>query len=197
LTLTGSNFSRQGPRGVSCLKEMLAAEKTDHIFQFDCRVVFFFQLDKIAGVAESGQKTRSWQTDFQETDPANYLSLALDLGQRGVNVQSLAARLLLFPNAIIHISEHSLDLDSDTAALFLYGSMDSAKASKALIAQLQAQEPFVARGAAAHLLAEEMTEEAFRTLSAWGRPCGNQGRLSAQRYSGGDEIPGAGPDGVR
>jgi hypothetical protein len=107
------------------------------------------------------------QTDFQETDPANYLSLALELGQRGVNIQSLAARLLLFPNAIIHISEHSLDLDSDTAALFLYGSMDSAKASKALIAQLQAQEPFV-RAAAAHLLAEEMTEEAFRTLSTWG-----------------------------
>jgi hypothetical protein len=45
--------------------------------------------------------------------------------------------------------------------------MDSAKASKALIAQLQAQEPFV-RAAAAHLLAEEMTEEALRTLSTWG-----------------------------
>src|SRR5258708_29737597 len=45
--------------------------------------------------------------------------------------------------------------------------MDSAKASKALITQFQAQEPFV-RAAAAHLLAEEMTEEAFRTLSAWG-----------------------------
>ena len=92
--------------------------------------------------------------------------MALELGQRGVNIQSLAARLLLFPNAIIHISEHSLDLDSDTAALFLYGSMDSAKASKALIAQLLAQEAFV-RAAAAHLLAEEMTEEAFRALSSW------------------------------
>ena len=84
-----------------------------------------------------------------------------------MDIQSLAAKLLLFPNAVIHISEHSLDLDSDTAALFLYGSMDPLKSSKALIAQLQAQEPFV-RAAAAHLLAEQMTEEAFRTLSAWG-----------------------------
>jgi hypothetical protein len=83
-----------------------------------------------------------------------------------VNIQGLAAKLLLFPNAVIHISEHSLDLDSDTAALFLYGSMDPTKASKALIAKLDAPEPFV-RAAAAHLLAEQMTEEAFRTMSAW------------------------------
>jgi len=154
-----------GPDGVSCLKEMLSAEKTDHIFQFDA-ASFLFQLDK-SPESLSLVKDAIVQTDFQETDPANYLSLALELGQRGANIQSLAARLLLFPNAIIHISEHSLDLDSDTAALFLYGSMDSAKASKALIAQLQAQEPFV-RAAAAHLLAEEMTEEALRTLSTWG-----------------------------
>lgn len=154
-----------GPEGLSCLKEMLAAEKTDHIFQFD-GASFLFQLDKSPDSLNL-VKDSIVQTDFQETDPANYLSLALDLGQRGVNVQSLAARLLLFPNATIHISEHSLDLDSDTAALFLYGGMDSAKASKALIGQLQAQEPFV-RAAAAHLLAEEMTEEAFRTLSTWG-----------------------------
>ena len=153
-----------GPDGVSCLKEMLAAEKTDHIFQFDA-ASFLFQLDK-SSESLNLVKDAIVQTDFQETDPANYLSLALELGQRGVNIQSLAARLLLFPNAIIHISEHSLDLDSDTAALFLYGSMDSTKASKALIAQLQAQEPFV-RAAAAHLLAEEMTEEALRTLSTW------------------------------
>jgi hypothetical protein len=153
-----------GPEGVSCLKEMLAAEKTDHIFQFDA-ASFLFQLDK-SPESLNLVKDSIVQTDFQETDPANYLSLALELGQRGVNIQSLAAKLLLFPNAIIHISEHSLDLDSDTAALFLYGSMDSTQASKALIAQLQAQEPFV-RAAAAHLLAEEMTEEAFRTLSMW------------------------------
>ena len=158
-------FQSAGPEGVSCLKEMLAAEKADHIFQFDA-ASYLFQLDK-SPESLNLVKDAIVQTDFQETDPANYLSLALELGQRGANIQSLAARLLLFPNAVIHISEHSLDLDSDTAALFLYGSMDSAKATKALIAQLQAQEPFV-RAAAAHLLAEEMTEEAFRTLSTWG-----------------------------
>jgi len=154
-----------GTEGVSCLKDMLAAEKTDHLFQFDA-ASFLFQLDKSPD-SLSLVRDAIVQTDFQETDPANYLSLAMDLGHRGVDIQSLAAKLLLFPNAVIHISEHSLDLDSDTAALFLYGSMDPLKSSKALIAQLQAQEPFV-RAAAAHLLAEQMTEEAFRTLRAWG-----------------------------
>jgi len=154
-----------GPEGVSCLKDMLAAEKTDHLFQFDA-ASFLFQLDKSPD-SLSLVRDAIVQTDFQETDPANYLSLAMDLGHRGVDIQSLAAKLLLFPNAVIHISEHSLHLDSDTAALLLYGSMEPLKSSKALIAQLQAQEPFV-RAAAAHLLAEQMTEEAFRTLSTWG-----------------------------
>ena len=54
------------------------------------------------------------QADFQESDPANYLTLALDLGQAGVDIRPLAAKLLQYPNAVIHISEHSLDLDSDT-----------------------------------------------------------------------------------
>jgi hypothetical protein len=153
-----------GSGAVSCLRDMLSSEKTDHLFQFD-GASFLFQLDK-SPESLAVVKDALAQTDFQETDPANYLSFALELGQRGVDIQTLAGKILLYPNAVIHISEHSLDLDSDTAALFLYGSMDSTKASKALIAKLDAPEPFV-RAAAAHLLAEEMTEIAFRTLSTW------------------------------
>ena len=152
-----------GPAAVGCLKEMLSAEKTDHLFQFDA-ASFLYQLDK-SPESLGLVKEALAQTDFQETDPANYLSLALELGQRGVDTQALAGKVLLYP-AVVHISEHSLDLDSDTAALFLYGSMDPLKASASLIAKLQAEQPFV-RAAAAHLLAEQMTEPAFRTLSAW------------------------------
>jgi hypothetical protein len=153
-----------GQEGESCLKDMLSAEKTDHLFQFDA-ASFLYQLDK-SPESLALVKDALAQTDFQETDPANYLSVALDLSRHGVNVQALAAKILLYPNAVIHISEHSLDLDSDTAALFLYGSMDPTQASKGLVAKLEAPEPFV-RAAAAHLLAEQMTEEAMRTLSTW------------------------------
>ena len=151
-----------GPEGVNCLRAMLAEEKTDRIFQFNAGEALF-SLDQ-SPQALNLVRDAIAQADFQETDPANYLSLALELSHAGADIQPLAARLLRYPDAVIHISEHALDLDSDTAALFLYGSMPGAQASKALIADLQAPESFV-RSAAAHLLAEQMTDEGFRALS--------------------------------
>lgn len=153
-----------GPQGVTCIRTLLAEEKTDHLFQFDAASMLFpadHSPESLTLIRDSLA-----QADFQESDPADYLSLALDLGQAGADIRPLAAKLLLYPNATIHISEHELDLDSDTAALFLYGSMDSRQASNALMALLQAPEPFV-RAAAAHLLAEQMTEESFRAMSKW------------------------------
>jgi hypothetical protein len=153
-----------GPTGVTCIRELLAEEKTDHVFQFDAASMLFpadHSPETLTLIRDSLE-----QTDFQDSDPANYLSLALQLGQAGVDIRPLGAKLLLFPNATIHISEHDLDLDSDTAALFLYGSIDSAQATAGLIQLLQASRPFV-REAAAHLLAEQMTEDSFRALSKW------------------------------
>ena len=153
-----------GPEGVSCIRSLLAEEKTDHIFQVDAAGMLF--------PADPSPETRILirdslvQADFQESDPANYLTLAMDLAQAGVDVRPLAAKLLQYPNAVIHISEHSLDLDSDTSALFLYGTMEPTQSSEALTNLLDAPEPFV-RAAAAHLLAEQMTGESFRVLSKW------------------------------
>jgi hypothetical protein len=153
-----------GPQGVTCIHDLLAEEKTDHVFQVDAATLLF--------AADHSPETLTLvrdslaQTDFQESDPANYLTLAMDLGQAGADTRLLAAKLLLHPNATIHISEHALDLDSDTAALFLYGSMDPSQATSALIGLLKAPQPFV-RAAAAHLLAEQMNEESFRALNKW------------------------------
>jgi hypothetical protein len=153
-----------GPVGVTCIRALLAEEKTDRIFQVDAATMLF--------PADPSPETRNLirdslaQADFTESDPANYLTLAMNLGQAGIDIRPLAAKLLLYPNAVIHVSEHSLDLDADTSALFLYGTMDPRQASTALTTLLDAPEPFV-RSAAAHLLAEQMTEESFRTLSTW------------------------------
>ncbi len=153
-----------GPEGVICIRTLLAEEKTDHVFQVDAATMLF--------PVDPSPETRNLirdslaQADFQESDPANYLSLALALDLVGVDVRPLGSKLLHYPNAVIHISEHDIDLDSDTAALFLYGAMDPSQASNALISLLDAHEPFV-RAAAAHLLAEQMTEEGLRALSKW------------------------------
>jgi hypothetical protein len=153
-----------GPQGVTCIRDLLAEEKTDHVFQFDAASMLFpadHSPETLKLIRDSVA-----QADFQESDPSNYLTLAMELGQAGVDIRPLAAKLLLYPNATIHITEHQLDLDSDTAALFLYGSMDPSQAPSALIRLLQAPEPFV-RAAAAHLLAEQMTEDSFAALSKW------------------------------
>ena len=153
-----------GPQGVTCIRDLLAEEKTDHVFQFDAASMLF-PADQSPQTLLLIRNTLE-QTDFQDSDPANYLSLAMELGQSGLDIRPLAAKLLFFPNATIHISEHALDLDSDTAALFLYGSIDPAQATASLINLLQASQPIV-REAAAHLLAEQMTEDSFRALGKW------------------------------
>ena len=153
-----------GAAGMTCIRELLAEEKADHVFQFDAAQMLL-PADKSPETLKLVRDALA-QADFTESDPANYLESGLELSQAGIDVAPLGAKLLLFPNATIHISEHSLDLDSDSAALFLYGSMEPAQASNALIELLKAPEPFV-RSAAAHLLAEQMTDESFRALSRW------------------------------
>jgi peptidyl-tRNA hydrolase len=158
------NVQEAGPKGNSCIKQMLSEEKTDHTFQFDAASMLY-QADQSAEIGNLVRDSVS-HADFREVDPANYLSLALELSQAGIDIRPLAARLFRYPNAVIHISEHALDLDSDTAALFLYGSMPSDVATQALIEELSAPEPFVS-SAAAHLLGEQLTPEALSALSKW------------------------------
>lgn len=153
-----------GPEGVTCIRTLLAEEKTDHVFQVDAAMMLF----PVDSSAETRNLIRDSlaQADFRESDPANYLSIALALGQAGVDIRPLASKLLLYPNAIIHAPDSALELDSDTAALLLYGTMEPSQASNALISLLGAPQPYV-RSAAAHLLAEQMTEESFRAMSKW------------------------------
>ena len=153
-----------GPTGTACVRSMLEQEKSDHNFQFDAAAMLY-QTDHSPATLVLVRDSIA-QADFRESDPGSYLALALELGQSGVDIHALAAKFLRYPDAVVHVPEHGLDLDSDTAALFLYGRMDPSFASKALIDQLQAPEPYV-RAAAAHLLAEQMTEESFRALSQW------------------------------
>ena len=153
-----------GAEGAACVRSMLQEEKNDHFFQFDA-ASFLYQTDRSPETLLLVRDSIA-QADFQEIDPANYLSLAVALAQQDVDIAPLAARLLRFPNAVIRVPEQALELDSDTAALFLYGSMKPASATQALVPELQAPESFV-RAGAAHLLAEQLTEEGFRALSHW------------------------------
>jgi hypothetical protein len=153
-----------GPEGVSCIRILLAQEKTDHNFQVDAATMLF-PLDSSMGTRNLIRDSLE-QADFRESDPATYLSIVLALGQAGIDIRPLASKLLLYPDAIIHVPDSSFEMDSDTAALLLYGTMEPSQASEALISLLGAPQPYV-RAAAAHLLAEQMTEQSFHAMSKW------------------------------
>ena len=58
-----------GPDGVACIRNLLAEEKTDHIFQFDAASMLFpadHSLETFTLIRDSLA-----QADFQESDPAN------------------------------------------------------------------------------------------------------------------------------
>jgi hypothetical protein len=153
-----------GLDGVSCVRGMLTEDKTDHVFQFDAAAMLF-SADHSPEMMTLVRDSLA-QADLQESDPANFLTIAFELGRNGQDVRPLAAKLLSYSNLSIHIPEHELDLDSDTAALFLYAGMEQAQADAALAGLLRDADAAV-RSAAAHLLAEQMTEESFRTLGKW------------------------------
>jgi hypothetical protein len=128
-----------GSDGVSCVRSMLRAETTDNFFQFEA-ASFLYQEDRLPETLLLVRGSIA-PADFQESDPANYLSLAVALAQQGVDIGPLAARLLRYPNAVIRVPEQGLELDSDTAALFLYGSMKPSVATKPLIPNCRRQSP--------------------------------------------------------
>ena len=71
-----------GPQGLSCIRDLLTEEKTDHVFQFDAASMLLpadHSPETLALIRDSVA-----QTDFQDSDPANYLALAMDLGQAGL-----------------------------------------------------------------------------------------------------------------
>jgi hypothetical protein len=160
------NVQAAGSQGTTCVKQMLTDEKVDHIFQFDAGSMLY-KADRSPETLHLVRDSINY-ADFREIDPADYLALALGLSQAGVDIRPLAARLFRYPNAVIHISQHALDLDSDTAALLLYGSMPPGVATQALIEELSAPEPSV-NSAAARILAEQLTSEALSALSKWPR----------------------------
>jgi hypothetical protein len=154
-----------GQPGANCLRDLIGSEHDDHFFQFDGSSLLL-ALDhsdvSIAIILPAVQAA-----DFADVDAAGYLRLVLQLSQNDADVGPLANKFLGWSKAGAFVPLHSLQLDRDSAALFLYASMPPPLADKYLIADLSASPPYV-RSAAAHILAFQMTEEGFRALKEFG-----------------------------
>ncbi len=152
----------QGPRGVSCVREMLQAERRDAFFLFDASTLLL-HLDDSPKSLEVIQGAAS-RADLAEINPAGYVELVLELAREGVDTSALAAKYMEYPNVDGFVPEHSLPLDRATGAIFLYGSVRAEQADKNLIPLLQSKEKYV-HDTVVLQLALNMTRESYRALA--------------------------------
>ena len=153
----------QGPRGVSCVRAMLEAERRDTFFLFDAATLLL-HLDGSPKSLEVIKDAAS-RADLAEINPAGYVELVLELARQGVDTSVLAAKYMEYPKVDGFLPEHSLPLDRATGAIFLYGSMPPEQADKNLIPLLQSKEKYV-HDTAVLQLALNMTRESYRALAA-------------------------------
>ena len=147
--------------GATCLRNMLAGEKTDGFFLFD-GASLLYSMDKsdasVHVVVSSIERA-----DLEEVDTRGYLQMLLNLSHAGVDVGPLANRYLRRKAVDTFVPQHAMELNRDMGALFIYGSLQPETADRYLIAALDYPEPY-ARATAALLLATNMTEESFKAL---------------------------------
>lgn len=149
--------------GVTCLRELLSKEEKDGFFLFDGASLLF---DTDSGPASlSVIKSSLLRSDLSQVDPGAYVNMAFALSRKGVDIVELARRYMELDKADAFIPAHSLRLERWMGGLFLYGSMPADEADRNLVELLKSSST-EARGAAALVLAINMTETGLKELSS-------------------------------
>ena len=153
-----------GAEGVTCLKSMLASQKSDGFFQFD-GASLLYNIDKSPETAQTAADAVG-HADITDVDPIGYLGFAMLLAHAGADISTAALNYLHAPEVNAVLPEHSLNIDRSTGAIFLFGSMTSAQIDRALIPELNATQIY-ARHTAALMLALNMTEASLKAVRHW------------------------------
>jgi hypothetical protein len=157
---------QQGPEGLSCVRGLIDTEKEDKYFLFDAASI-------LAAFDQTGSSDKFileglLGTDLQDVDAAGYISLALQLSHRNVDIGPAANKYLHAPHVTTYLSRHGgYELDRVRGAILLYGSMSPAMVDKYLDGEMQNPDPEV-RNTAAIMLSLNMTEASFKTIASLG-----------------------------
>ncbi len=147
--------------GVTCLRNLLVAEQSDRFFLFD-GASLLYSIDKsdasVRVVVSSIERA-----NLEQVETRGYLQMLLNLSHAKVDVGPLANCYLRRKDVNAFVAQHSMELNRDTGAVFIYGTMRPQDADRYLIEALQYPEIY-ARATAALLLATNMTEESFTAL---------------------------------
>ncbi|HEV3219198.1 MAG TPA: hypothetical protein VGZ48_05470 [Candidatus Acidoferrales bacterium] len=158
-----SEVRADGPAGVSCLREMILAEKTDTFFLFDASHLLY-SLDKSPESLNAIVKGVGG-ADLKDLQIPDYVEFLLLLSRDGVDTGPLAAKYLYYPKVDAYLPIHSMTLDRNLGAIILYGCMPPDRVDQYLVPALTAQQGYV-RSTAALILAMNMTPADFKALRA-------------------------------
>jgi hypothetical protein len=157
---------KSGQPGLACLREMIAAERTDTFFLFD-GASLLASLDK-SGASDRAILDGLVRTDMQDVASDGYIELCLRLSRRKVNIGAAAGKYLQAPNVTVYLPQHgAYKLDRIRGAILLYGSSEPALVDKYLIPELSSPDEEV-RSTAAIILSQNLTEDSLRALNALG-----------------------------
>lgn len=155
---------KSGQPAIACLREMIAAEKTDTFFLFD-GASLLASLDK-SGASDPAILDGLVRTDMKDVTSDGYIGLCLRLSRRNVDIGAAAGKYLHAPNVTVYLPQHgAYKLDRISGAILLYGSSEPALVDKYLIPELSSPDREV-RNTAAIILSQNLTEDSLKALSS-------------------------------
>ena len=147
---------------VPCLRSALAAPDVDPFFLFDGGNLLL-SLDP----SESTKQTviRSYaRVDLADVDARVWVGRLALLAFEGFDISEAADKWLRFPDASYYLPQHgAYKVTMDNGAMFLYGSMDEAYATPALV-KIIADKTHPGRESALWALMNQATPEALQAL---------------------------------
>ncbi len=145
-----------------CLRAAVEDPKADPWFRFDGSNLLVY-LDPSSD-SKAAQVRRYTEVDLDDVDLQVWVSTLARLGAEGFDVSAAGARWLALPKAEYYLSQHgAYHVTKFEGAVYIYGSMDEAQATPALL-KLAAAPAQPARDMAVALLLLQATPEAVRGL---------------------------------
>jgi hypothetical protein len=148
-----------------CLRAALEDPKSDPWFGFDGSTLLVY-LDP-SPESKATQVRRYTSAELEDVDLQVWVSTLAQLGAEGFDVSGAGARWLALPKAEYYLPQHgAYHVTKLEGALYIYGSMDEAQATPALVKILN-QPANPAREYAMALLIVQTTPEALRALKGF------------------------------
>jgi hypothetical protein len=145
-----------------CLRAALADPTTDPWFRFDG--------SNLLVTIDPSQESKAEQirqytaVDLNDVHLGFWVTTLAQRGAEGFDVSEAASRWLTFPKAEYYLPQHgAYKVDSLLGAFFIYGSMDEAHATPALL-KIASDTSHPAREQALAILLFQATPDAFRAL---------------------------------